>query len=89
MCSRERPLLSRWKFFAQAASSANLRFSPYNIGIANLPVDAVVAGLGRIMPDRPILVGKLTGVQTARRKTQEGWQEGWRLRTTDRGDMIP
>jgi uncharacterized protein (TIGR03435 family) len=34
---------------------ANLRFSPFNIGITNMPAQALIGGLGRIMPDRPIV----------------------------------
>jgi bla regulator protein BlaR1 len=34
---------------------ANLRFSPMNIGITNMPVGAIIGGLGRIMQDRPIV----------------------------------
>ena len=41
---------------------ANLRFSPVNVGITNMPAQALIGGLGRIMPDRPIIDGTgLTG----------------------------
>jgi uncharacterized protein (TIGR03435 family) len=34
---------------------ANLRFSPFNIGITNMPIQGLIGGLARIMPDRPIV----------------------------------
>jgi uncharacterized protein (TIGR03435 family) len=40
---------------ARGEHCANLRFSPMNIGITNMPVQAIIGGLGRIMPDRPII----------------------------------
>jgi bla regulator protein blaR1 len=34
---------------------ANLRFSLAGLGITNMPVQALIGGMGRIMPDRPIV----------------------------------
>jgi uncharacterized protein (TIGR03435 family) len=34
---------------------ANLRFSPVSIGITNMPIQNLIAGLARIMPDRSIV----------------------------------
>jgi uncharacterized protein (TIGR03435 family) len=34
---------------------ANLRFSAFNIGITNMPIQNLIGGLARIMPDRPIV----------------------------------
>jgi len=40
---------------ARGEHCANLRFGPWNLGITNMPVGAIIGGLGRIMQDRPII----------------------------------